>query len=315
MFMHFPCIRTLFSIYLLYLIFHGTFFYFFFPLFLFTLVVSMAPKHKFTPVWNRLHSGASSSPDPTLSHIRFRDDDAFKAFSENFSRRDIHSELQVILSDFANTDLPSVIHSRGWESLCDVLVTCLLVLIQEFYSNMHEIDRSVPLFFTRVQGTRIPITPQLVVDVLRVPRIEFPDYLSCKRLRIVSRDELMSAFCERPSILGERLFTPCRPFARGPRFMNMVMTFVLHPLSHYNSFTEPRARFLLSLLEHLTIDFPSHFIFSIINVHLDSASCDKLIFPSAITRILCHVSVPFPYSDHFTVMYAIDYATVKRREA
>ena len=65
--------------------------------------------------------------------------------------------------------------------------------------------------------------------------------------------------------------------------MNMVMTFVLHPLSHYNSITEPRARFLLSLLEHLTIDFPSHFILSIIDVHLDSASRDKLIFPSSIT--------------------------------
>ena len=93
------------------------------------------------------------------------------------------------------------------------------------------------------------------------------------------------------------------------------MTFVLHPLSHYNSITEPCARFLLSLLEHLTIDFPSHFILSIIDVHLESASRDKLIFPSAITRILRHFSVPFPYSDHFTVICAIDYAIVKCSEA
>ena len=106
---------------------------------------------------------------------------------------------------------------------------------------MHRIDRLVPLFFTRVQGTRILITPQLVADVLRVPRIEFPNYPSCEHLRTVSRDELMSAFYKRPSVWGERLFTPCRPFAKGPRFMNMVMTFVLHPLSHYNSITEPRA--------------------------------------------------------------------------
>ena len=97
--------------------------------------------------------------------------------------------------------------------------------------------------------------------------------------------------------------------------MNMVMTFVLHPLSHYNSITEPRARFLLSLLEHLTIDFPSHLILSIIDVHLDSASRDKLIFPSAIMRILRHFSVPFPSSDHFSIMCATDYATVKRSEA
>ena len=98
----------------------------------------------------------------------------------------------------------------------------------------------------------------------------------------------MFAFYERLSVWGERLFTPCRPFAKGPRFINMVMNFVLHPLSHYNSITEPRARFLLSLLEHFTIDFHSHFILFIIDVHLDSASRDKLIFPSAITRILRH---------------------------
>ena len=95
----------------------------------------------------------------------------------------------------------------------------------------------------------------------------------------------------------------------------MSMTFVLHPLSHYNSITKPCARFLLSLLEHLTIDFPSHFILSIIDVHLYLASRDKLIFPSAITRILRHFSVPFPSSDHFTVICAIDYTTVKCSEA
>ena len=93
------------------------------------LVVFMAPKRKPTPVWNPLHSGASSSIDPSPFTVRFRDDDAFKAFSENFSRRGIHSECQIVLLDFADTDLPSVIHSRGWESLCDVSVTCPLVLI------------------------------------------------------------------------------------------------------------------------------------------------------------------------------------------
>ena len=121
----------------------------------------------------------------------------------------------------------------------------------------------------------------------------------------------MVALCEHPSDLGDRQFTPCRAFAKGPRFINMVMSFVLHPLSHYNFITEPRARFLLSLLEHLTIDFPSHFILSIVDVHLNAMFCDKLIFPSAITRILHHFSIPFPSSDHFPVMCAIDYAIIK----
>ena len=95
----------------------------------------------------------------------------------------------------------------------------------------------------------------------------------------------------------------------------MVMTFVLHPLSHYNSITEPRAQFLLSLLEDISIDFPSHFILSLIDVYKDTATRDKLIFPSAITQILCHFSVPFPVSPHFFVIGAIDAATIQRNEA
>ena len=179
---------------------------------------------------------------------------------------------------------------------------------------MHRIDSLVPLFSTRIRGMRIVIAPQLVADVLHVPRVKYPNYLGCKRLRTVSKDEMMSAFYEHPSVWGDRQFTPCKPFAKGPRFMNMVMTFVLHPLSHYNSIIKPCARFLLSLLEHLTIDFSSHFILSIIDVFRDTTIHNKLIFPLAITRILCHFFVSFPSSDHFPVMCAIDYATVKQSE-
>ena len=63
----------------------------------------------------------------------------------------------------------------------------------------------------------------------------------------------------------------------------MVMTFVLHPLSHYNSITEPYAQFLLFLLEDIFIDFPFHFILYLIDVYRDTTTRDKLIFPSAIT--------------------------------
>ena len=104
------------------------------------------------------------------------------------------------MGHFTDTDLPTIIHSQEWESFCDEPVTCPLMLIQEFYSNMHRIDRSVPHFVTWARGISIPVTPQLIADVLRVPRIKFPDYPSCEHLRTVSKDELMSAFCERPSM-------------------------------------------------------------------------------------------------------------------
>ena len=95
----------------------------------------------------------------------------------------------------------------------------------------------------------------------------------------------------------------------------MVMTFFLYPLSHYNSITEPYARFLLSFLERLTIDFLSHFILSLINVCKDTVTRDKLIFPSAITRLLHHFFVSYPKSPHFIVMCVIDAATVRWSEA
>ena len=103
-------------------------------------------------------------------------------------------EHQVILADFTDTGLPIVIHSQGWKSLCDVPVTCLTVLILEFYSNMHGFDFSIPFFSTRIRDTRIEVTPQLVVDVLYVPRVEHPDYPGCECLRTVSKDEMISTF-------------------------------------------------------------------------------------------------------------------------
>ena len=175
---------------------------------------------------------------------------------------------------------------------------------------MHGFDYSVPLFVTRVQGMRIVVTLDIISEVLRVPKVEHLDYPGCECLRIVSEDELISSFCERPSNWGDRQFTSCTAFAKGPKFLNMVMTFVLHPLSHYNSITELRAQFLLSLLELLTLDFLSHFIPSIIDVYRDTATRDKLIFSSTIMRILRHFSVPFLVSDHFHVMCAIDAVAV-----
>ncbi|KAK9992506.1 hypothetical protein SO802_027491 [Lithocarpus litseifolius] len=70
-------------------------------------------------------------------------------------------------------------------------------------------------------GTRIVVTLDVVSDVLRVPRVEHPDYFSCERLRTVSKDKLMSTFCKRPSDWSERQFTPYSTFTKGPRFMNM----------------------------------------------------------------------------------------------
>ena len=162
---------------------------------------------------------------------------------------------------------------------------------------------------------RIIVTLDLISEVLHVPRVVHPNYPGYNHLRTLSKDELMSLFCETPSSWGDRQNTRYSTFAKGPRFLNMVMTFVYHPLSHYNSITEPCAWFLLSLIKDLSIDFPSHFILALIYVYRDTMTRDKLIFPLTITRILHHFSVSFPASNHFFIMGAIGAATIRRSDA
>ena len=85
---------------------------------------------------------------PPPYFVQLHDEQARKDISKNFFRRGIHSECQVILLDFSDIDLPTVIHSRVWEPLCDIPVSCPSVLIQELYSNVHGLDSSLPLFIT-----------------------------------------------------------------------------------------------------------------------------------------------------------------------
>ena len=168
------------------------------------------------------------------------------------------------------------------------------MIIQEFYSNMHGFDYSIPLFVTRVRGIRMVVTPDIIFEVLHAPKVAYLDYPGCDHLKTVSKDELTSLFCETPSSWGKRQKTPYSAFAKGSRFLNMVITFILHPLSHYNTITKPRARFLLSLIKDLSIDFLSHFILSLINVYKDTTTHDKLIFPSTITRLFTISLSPIP---------------------
>ena len=98
----------------------GTFLIVFLSFFLYLppsyISCTMAPKRKSILSRNSLCSKASSSSsssDPTPSHVRFHDEKAKSDFLENFSRHGIHSERQVVLSDFSETNLPTVIYSKG----------------------------------------------------------------------------------------------------------------------------------------------------------------------------------------------------------
>ena len=73
---------------------------------------------------------------------------------------------------------------------------------------MHKFDTSVPHFFSRVRGMRIVVIPDIVSEVLHVPRVAHPDYPGYNRLRTMSKDELLSLFCETPLSWGDSQNTP-----------------------------------------------------------------------------------------------------------
>ena len=64
------------------------------------------------------------------------------------------------------------------------------MFIQEFYSNMHAIDTSIPRFTTILRGTHIVVTLELISEVLHVPIMDRLDYPSHRRLSSISSDEL-----------------------------------------------------------------------------------------------------------------------------
>ena len=174
---------------------------------------------------------------------------------------------------------------------------------------MHGLDSSVPLFHTCVRGMCIVVTPQLVTDVLHVPRVEHPDYPKYEHLRIVSKDEMISAFCKCHSNWGDRQFTPCKAFAKGPRFINMVMTFVLQP-SLTITLSQSLVLDFLFLFLSISLQFFLHILFFLLQmclgIRLPMISSFSLwlshgfyaiflfLFPLSTTLLSCVPQTPLP---------------------
>ena len=64
---------------------------------------------------------------------------------------------------------------------------------------MHRFDYYIPQFVTRVRAIHMVVTPDIVSEILHVPRVAHLDYPGSEHLRIVSKDEFASLFCETPS--------------------------------------------------------------------------------------------------------------------
>ena len=68
---------------------------------------------------------------------------------------------------------------------------------------MHRFDYSVPHFITRIRSTRMAVTPDLIFEVLHIPKVEFANYPSYKSLRTMSKNKVTSRFRETHSSWGD----------------------------------------------------------------------------------------------------------------
>ena len=107
-----------------------------------------------------------------------------------------------------------VIRTWGQESLRERPLRCPIVFIQEFYSNIHSIDTYVPRFAITFRSTHIVVTPDHISEVLHILRVAHPNYPSYEYLQTVSKDELLSHFCETSSTCGGKLNTLCSSFCQ-----------------------------------------------------------------------------------------------------
>ena len=81
------------------------------------------------------------------------------------------------------------------------------------------------------------MTPNLITNVLHVPKVACPNYPSHPCLLSIFWYELASHFCERPMLWDDALNFTTHEFAKDLRILNMVMTFVLNTRSRYNIIT------------------------------------------------------------------------------
>ena len=94
---------------------------------------------------------------------------------------------------------------------------------------MHTIDTSVPQFTTIFRGACIIVTSELISKILCIPKVDYSDYPSHEHLSSISRDKLASLFCEKAMLWVSSLNLSTTEFAKGPKILNMVMTFILTP--------------------------------------------------------------------------------------
>jgi hypothetical protein len=137
------------------------------------------------------------------------------------------------------------------------------------------------------------ISPDVVATSFKLPRVCNPGYPFSPK-SIPTNDVMMTHFYGKPMAWGSSKTITTKSFTDESNMYNLIMCFNLLPLSHRNTITKARAKFLYAFMTKVFIDLPSVICKSLIEMHECEDKMSHLIYPCLITRLLTHLKIMIP---------------------
>lgn len=209
--------------------------------------------------------------------------------------RGISCERPIDLSSLSHTSVATEIERRGWVSICydgdpiRIPNSC----IPEFYSNFVDINFKKNEFDVFFRKNKYHISPDVIATAFKLPRVSNPTYPFSPN-STPSDNEMISYFCGMPMEWGSTKTITTKCFTPESRLYNLIMCFNLLPLSHRNTVTKERAKFLYAFMKKVSIDLPSVLYKSLIEMHECEDKMTKLIHPCLITRLFTYLNIKIP---------------------
>jgi hypothetical protein len=246
-------------------------------------------------------SSTSRSPSPptkkskTFNKQKFPTLKAAHIFENYHVNRGISYERRIDLSSLGHTSVKTEIERRGWVSICydgdpiHIPKSC----IPEFYSNFVDINFKKNEFDVFFRKNKYHISPDVIATAFKLPRVSNPTYPYSPN-SAPSDNEMISYFSGMPTEWGSTKTITTKGFTPESRLYNLIMCFNILPLSHRNTVTKERAKFLYAFMKKVSIDLPSVLCKSLIEMHECEDKMTNLIYPCLITRLFTYLNIKIP---------------------
>uniref|UniRef100_A0A2N9ERH9 Putative plant transposon protein domain-containing protein n=1 Tax=Fagus sylvatica TaxID=28930 RepID=A0A2N9ERH9_FAGSY len=178
----------------------------------------------------------------------------------------LHCERMIELSEIHNS-VSSQLTSRGWIAMChkdQPTGTKSITSLQMWFL--------LPFSFLGFMSLEYPFAP--TTDP--------------------TDDTIMSYFSEETIAWGSSSKCGSQSFTAKTRVFNLIMSFNILPLSHWNTLSKSRARFLYAFMKGVSIDLPSVICREMIEMHHCKDTASLLNYPCLITRLFTYLEITLP---------------------